>query len=119
MTLSGSMMVLGVGAVLGGCAQSSTSTQAQVECSSLMGPAVSPASATLLIGDTLRLVAKLDCTVGGAAPKFDWESKKPSVATVDVSSGLVTAVAKGTAVIVATWTMDPTASGASTILVTP
>ncbi len=124
MNLSGSMMVLGMGAVIGGCARSSASstlTQPQIQCpgNTLLGPTVTPASATLSVGDTLRLVAKIDCTVGGAPASFTWASKESAIATVDTSSGLVTAIAKGTAVIVATWTADPTSSGASTITVTP
>ena len=64
---------------------------------------VSPSADTVALGDTLRLVAEAfdenGHRVEGA--QFDWSSSAVSVARVD-GSGLVTAVAEGTATITAT-----------------
>ena len=64
---------------------------------------VSPPTATIALGDTLRLVAKAfdenGHVVGGA--EFAWSSSDPSVATVD-ASGLVSGVTEGKAAITAT-----------------
>ena len=64
---------------------------------------VSPSADTVVLGDSLQLIAEAfdenGHRVEGA--QFDWSSSAVSVARVD-GSGLVTAVAKGTATITAT-----------------
>ena len=64
---------------------------------------VSPAADTVAPGDTLRLAAEAFDANGHVVvdAEFTWESSAISVATVD-GSGLVTAVAEGTATITAT-----------------
>ena len=64
---------------------------------------VSPAADTVALGDTLRLVAEAFDENGHRVEdaQFDWSSNAVSVARVD-GSGLVTAVAEGTATITAT-----------------
>ena len=78
--------------------------------------AVSPAEATIAaLDDTLRLAAQaLDANGHALADvEFEWESSDDAVATVD-GSGLVTAVANGTATISAT---AGSASGTATVTV--
>ena len=78
--------------------------------------AVVPAEATIAaLRDTLRLVAEAVDANGNAVAgtEISWESSDDSVATVD-ASGLVTAVANGSATITAT---SGSASGSATVTV--
>ncbi len=77
---------------------------------------VSPASATLDPNDTQQLTANVDATPASADKSVTWTSSNPSVATVS-ESGLVTAVAQGTATITATSNLDNTKSGTCNITV--
>jgi Big-like domain-containing protein/calcineurin-like phosphoesterase family protein len=73
---------------------------------------VSPASATIAVGQTIQLTATPSPT--GAASSFTWASTNAAVATVS-ASGLVSAVAQGTASITAT---SGSVTGSSAITVT-
>ncbi len=77
---------------------------------------VSPASATLDPNDTQQLTANVDATPASADKSVTWTSSNPSVATVS-ESGLVTAVAQGTATITATSNLDNTKSGTCSVTV--
>ena len=77
---------------------------------------VSPASATLDPNGTQQLTATVDATPASADKSVTWSSNNPSVATVS-ESGLVTAVAQGTATITATSNLDNTKSGTCNITV--
>ena len=77
---------------------------------------VSPASATLDPNNTQQLTANVDATPASADKSVTWTSSNPSVATVS-ESGLVTAVAQGTATITATSNLDNTKSGTCNITV--
>ncbi len=77
---------------------------------------VSPASATLDPNDTQQLTATVDATPASADKSVTWSSSDPSVATVS-ESGLVTAVAQGTATITATSNLDNTKSGTCSVTV--
>ena len=77
---------------------------------------VSPASVTLDPNDTQQLTATVDATPASADKSVTWTSSNPSVATVS-ESGLVTAVAQGTATITATSNLDNTKSGTCNITV--
>jgi surface protein len=57
------------------------------------------------LGGTVQLTASV-VTVGGAASTVSWSSSDASVATVGASSGLVTPVGAGVAMITATSTVD-------------
>ena len=77
---------------------------------------VSPASATLDPNGTQQLTANVDATPASADKSVTWSSSNPSVATVS-ESGLVTAVAQGTATITATSNLDNTKSGTCSVTV--
>lgn len=84
---------------------------------SVRGVSVTPASLTLRVGETQALSALVDA-INGAGTSVTWSSESPSLASVS-SSGLVTAVATGTAVVRATSVADPSKSGSATITVQP
>lgn len=77
---------------------------------------VSPASVTLDPNGTQQLTANVDATPASADKTVTWTSSNPSVATVS-ESGLVTAVAQGTATITATSNLDNTKSGTCSVTV--
>ena len=69
--------------------------------------------AALIAGTTAQLDAVVSVS-GGASPDLTWTTSNAAAATVN-PSGLVTAVAAGTAIITATSVADPTKSAAATI----
>ncbi len=78
---------------------------------------VAPASATIRVRETVRLVANLDADAG-VDLSVTWSSSDPAVAIVDAQKGLVTGVAIGTALITATSDADPSKTGGAMIVVT-
>ena len=102
-----------IAAASGSAVGSATVTVAQA----VAAVSVSPATASLEVGDTLRLSAEATDAnghaVAGAA--FSWSSADESVATVD-DAGLVTAVAEGEAAVTAT---SGSASGSAAVSVSP
>ncbi len=96
------------------------SAQAVVDVAAKAAPrkptiAVSPATASVEVGETAALAATVTDTLGNKAtsPSIAWSSDKPGVATVS-SSGVVTGVAVGTAKITAT-SSGASASAAITV----
>lgn len=81
------------------------------------GVSVTPAAATLRVGETQTLTALVDA-INGAGTSVTWSSESPTLATVS-TTGVVTAVATGTAVIRATSVADARQSGTATITVQP
>ena len=79
---------------------------------------VSPNSKTLEINETQQLTATVDATPSTADKTVAWSTSNGNVATVS-ETGLVTAVAQGTATITATSNLDNTKSGTCTITVNP
>jgi len=77
---------------------------------------VAPTTASVAVSTTRQLTASV--LPGGAGQNVTWSSATPGVATVN-SSGLVTGVSAGSAVITATSVSDPTKTATSTITVTP
>ena len=63
------------------------------------GITIEPAAASLMEGTTLQLTAKV--SPADASQEVEWASQNPDVATVDMNTGLVTAVSPGTVRIVA------------------
>jgi len=77
---------------------------------------VSPANATLEINDTQQLTATVNVTPSTADNTVTWSTSDASVATVS-QTGLVTAVAQGTATITATSNLDNSKTGTCAITV--
>lgn len=77
---------------------------------------VAPASATLDPNDTQQLTATVTVNPATADQTVTWTSSNTSVATVS-TSGLVTAVAQGSATITATSNLDNTKSGTCAVTV--
>jgi uncharacterized protein YjdB len=72
----------------------------------------------LLVGEATTLTATVVVT-GGAPQTVTWSSDDATVATVDPSTGEVTGVAVGTAIVTATSTDDPSKSDDVQVTVTP
>lgn len=79
------------------------------------GVTVSPATATVEVGNTTNLIATVQPL--SAVQSVTWSSATPATATVS-SSGVVTGVAAGTVVITATSVSDPLFSDTCTVTVT-
>ena len=79
------------------------------------GVAVTPTVATIRVGETQSLNAVVDA-INGAGTGVTWSSESPAVATVN-STGLVTAIAIGTATIRATSVADTRVSTTASITV--
>ncbi len=79
---------------------------------------VTPANATLAIGGTKQLQAAV-LPADADNKSVTWSSNKEDVATVNASTGLVTAVAEGTATITATAADGSGKTGIATITVSP
>jgi uncharacterized protein YjdB len=75
---------------------------------------VMPPSVSLLVGQTVTLIATVSGTTNQAVT---WASTNTAVATV-TAAGVVTAVTPGTAVITATSAADPTARSGAAVVVT-
>jgi hypothetical protein len=92
---------LNVNAVFGGLSNVASGTTA-ASTLLLASVTVSPASATVTVGQTLQLVATLKDAVGSVlSGTVSWASSNSAVATVS-GSGLVTGVAAGSATVTAT-----------------
>ena len=76
---------------------------------------VTPATDSIAVSETSQLTAS--ALPSGASQSVTWSSSAPSIATVN-STGLVTGVAEGSAVITATSVSDPTKTATSAITVT-
>jgi len=90
------------------------------DCNQPPGASVSPTTATLRVGGTVRVKASMTpCEGLPAFPVFRWQSTDTLTATVDPVTGLVRAQRPGTASIVATLVGDPTVGGTMILLVAP
>lgn len=89
-------------------------TNANVPVVPVTGVTVSPGTATINAGTTTQLTATV-APANATNPAVNWTSSNTAVATVN-ASGLVTAIAAGTAVITAT-TVDQAKTASSTITV--
>lgn len=77
---------------------------------------VSPPSANMNVGDKVQFGASVDAGAGISDRTVKWSSSNSAVATVD-QTGLVTAVAAGTASILATSNANTQVSGAAVVTV--
>lgn len=109
--------------VCSGTASNTYFTQLIVGGSTPVTPAVSsitvtPTSITLEPNGTQQLTATVNATPSSADKTVTWNTSNASVATVS-TTGLVTAVAQGSATITATSNLDNTKSGTCTVTVNP
>ena len=112
------LAVIGVAACTG--ADSPTLAGSLGDC--LPESFVTPAAATLHVGDTLTLSVKGGpCPQNGATvqPRWTWRASDTIVAMVDSSSGLVRARVDGSTTIIATLVGDASVQGAANITVVP
>lgn len=79
---------------------------------------VSPASASLVVHQTIQLSAAIQTSSGQTSSNFTWSSSDQAIALVS-GTGLVTGIAPGTVSILATSQEDPTKSAAAVVTVTP
>jgi uncharacterized protein YjdB len=116
------LSLVSVGIALGACSASTVAPAQDTDCANMVSPAiVLPSTATLSVGDTMRLTAILaaHCPGGPTTAQWRWESGNSALASVDSLTGLVTARAAGTTTVVATATFDSTIAGAATVRVLP
>jgi uncharacterized protein YjdB len=104
-----------------GCSTSSAPKSAgtTTDCT-LQSITVSPPSATLHVGDTLRGIAQTpSCRSNQMVETFWWRTSDTSVAAVDSVAGLLRAKHTGTATVIATATSNPAILGAMALVVVP
>jgi hypothetical protein len=105
-------------ALLGGLALFLASCQqTQTQPDRVLSVTVTPATATIEVGQQVALTAQVQVT-GNASTAVTWSSSNTAVATVD-ANGVVRGVAPGQAIIRATSVADNTKFGQATITVTP
>jgi hypothetical protein len=102
--------------ILAACRDGLPAVQTEPDCL-LIGPTVSPASATLHPGDTLRVRASYSLCPAAPAPSFRWRSSDTLIAVVDSLTGLVRARSLGQASIIATALSDRALVGAMALQV--
>jgi len=101
----------------GGSEKLATDPAASVGCV-LNGLSVSPSTATLHPGDSLRVVLNYTPCFGEPTTiAVRWRSSNISIATVGDTSGLVRAYSRGQATIIATAVADPTVQSAMLLVV--
>ena len=114
------LVAIGLGLVIGACSGEATkSVQTTPDCA-LPSPTVSPPSATLHVGDSLRASASFrPCPADAGAATFQWRSSNTSVAIVDSVAGLVRAIDTGSTSIIASATENRALIGAMALKVAP
>ena len=115
-TVSGSVATVGGVTLEGDVSWSFTTEDAPAPADVIDGVTVDPATATIVVGDTVQLTADVSVVSGSPSTAVTWASDDETVATVD-ATGLVTAVAAGTATITATSVFDASFSGDAVITV--
>lgn len=117
------LLLVGIAVVVGGCraADETAATDTSVVTRAFPAhPLVTPAHATLRIGDTLRLTVRYPPDMFPPVhPPAWWSSSTPAFALVDSATGLVTARAVGLTTIVAALRTDPAVKGAMILEVVP
>src|SRR5690242_8303524 len=98
------------------CGDKVNVTQMPVD-STIHSVTVSPANVPLSVGDKFTFSAAVEAGPGAKDLTVTWSSGNPAVATVDATSGLVTAVAGGTTSITATSKADASKHGSAAVTV--
>ena len=103
--------------LVAGCSHTSApQTESSVDCT-LQNPSVSPPSATVHPGDTLRANVQVNPCLPQTT--FIWKTSDTTVATVDSVAGLVRARAIGRTSILAIANANPQIIGAMALTVAP
>lgn len=105
--------------VAAGCGHDATSVPiiSLPDCG-VFSPTVSPLTATLRVGETVRVTGAVKpCEGLPRATRFRWQSSDELTASVDSITGLVHARLPGTATIVGTLVVDPSLKGAMVVSV--
>jgi len=85
-------------------------------CNDLTGVRVSPATITMVVGDSASLTASPgNCVTASFSVK--WQSSNSAIVSVDSAKGVVHALAVGQASVTAKETADPTVSGSAAVQV--
>jgi len=101
-----------------GCGHDATSIPIAVPNCGVFSPTVSPTTATLRVGETVRVTGTVKpCEGLPRATRFRWQSSDVLTASVDSITGLVQARLPGTATIVGTLVVDPDLKGAMVVSV--
>ena len=115
------VLVAGLFAGISGCNSDPSSVLIPTpDCAQPPSASVSPPTAALRVGGTVRVVASMTpCEGLPAIPVFRFRSSDTLTASVDAITGLVRARRPGTANIVAALVGDPTVGGVMALLVAP
>jgi hypothetical protein len=103
---------------LAGCGDDVSVVQPPPPVDGVTGITISPTNVTLEVGETGVFTASVQ-TTGSAAKTATFSSSNTSVATIDATSGTVTAVAPGNTTITATATADANQKSSTQLTVVP
>ena len=111
-------------AVVTVASSSNPSASAQIQITVVQAPAVSlikitPAVFSLNLGNTQQLTAEVDLPDGEINSNVEWSSSDNTVATVNPTTGVVTAVKPGDVTLVAAYAPDPQYKGLADLTVLP
>ena len=91
------------------CGDKERGVEPPAPCPAIIGISVRPASATLAVGDTVQLIARLltyqgnPCRAVELDGPFEWAVSDSAVARVYADSGTVVAKLAGQAIVTASW----------------
>ncbi|MFI3304997.1 MAG: Ig-like domain-containing protein [Rikenellaceae bacterium] len=101
-------------------ATSADNTSASASCTITVASSITSVSSVVITGKTGVTITNASATTTLTADSaVFWSSSDSNVATVDATTGVVTALAEGTVTITATSTVTPTVSKTHTITVSP
>jgi uncharacterized protein YjdB len=99
------LLLVGVAA----CRESELASEPPAPCPAVIGITVRPASATLAVGDSVQVIARVNTYQGSPCRAveldgpFDWSVSDSTIARLRADSGWVLAMGSGQAVVTATW----------------
>ena len=114
------LVAIGFAVVVTACGAGSTDAGSYPDCIAI-GPTVSPPSATVRAGDTVRATASMHQCPGQptVANVFRFSAGDTAIAMVDSTTGLVRAQAPGRTSITASLVANPVVKGAMALTVVP
>jgi len=116
------LVSLGFAASIAGCHSRADFPTAAIGSDCLQLPIVSPASATVHVGDTLRVSVSTRICPGQPSPTlapYAWTSSDSSVARVDAASGLLLGLRSGAVTIIAYSVAVPSVKAAMALQIAP